>query len=46
MQKTSFVVNTINLRENKTYEKLLRRMFTEFKRKVDVQNHEFGWDFS
>ena len=26
--------------DNKTF---LRRIFTEFERKVDAQNHEFGW---
>ena len=26
-----------------TYKTFLRRIFTEFERKVDVQNHEFGW---
>ena len=26
-----------------TYKTFLRRIFTDFGRKVDVQNHEFGW---
>ena len=26
-----------------TYKTVLRRIFTEFKSKVDVQKHEFGW---
>ena len=25
------------------YKTFLRRIYTEFERKVDVQNHEFGW---
>ena len=26
-----------------TYKTILRRIFTEFDRKVDFQNHLFGW---
>ena len=26
-----------------THKTFLRRIFTKFKRKVDVKNHEFGW---
>ena len=39
----SFFANTPFKDSFETYETFLRRIFTEFERKVDVQNHEFGW---